>query len=132
MVPVDLIAEIKNSFRFRNDNNNYALAKDSVKVRIPSNISDDNEIGLSPIEWLYCENITEFSPDMQGNDTVYVEPYQKLKVECTYIIDKYTVSYIVTLVHPTTHQEFKITGNLTGTFLREMIPQYQFETIEDL
>ncbi|GHT39826.1 hypothetical protein FACS189437_04360 [Bacteroidia bacterium] len=130
-VPIDLISGFKNSFIFRNDNLSLysVIEEDSIKVRIPY-YRNDNELFLSETEWLYSENLTEFSPEMYGNDTLYVEPYQKLEVECTYILDKYTVSYLTTLVNQTTSRETEIRGKWTGTFLREIRPQYKFEKMQ--
>jgi hypothetical protein len=130
-VPIDLISGFKNSFIFRNDNLSLysVIEEDSIKVRIPY-YRNDSELFLSEDEWLYSENLTEFSPEMYGNDTLCVEPYQKLEVECTYIMDRYTVSYKTTLVNKTTDREMEINGRWTGMFLREIKPQYKFERMQ--
>jgi hypothetical protein len=126
-VPIDLISGLKDSFIFRSDTLNlYSLIEeDSIKVRIPYYRNDD-ELFLSETEWLYSENLTEFPSEMYAGDTLHIEPYQKLEVECTYIIERYTVSYLTTLVNQTTSRELGIRGKWTGTFLRDIKPQYTF------
>ncbi|MDR0864577.1 MAG: hypothetical protein LBO74_06560 [Candidatus Symbiothrix sp.] len=130
-VPIDLLSGLKNSFIFLNDNLSLysVIEEDSIKVRIPY-YRNDNELFLSEDEWLYSENLTEFSPEMLTCDMLYVEPYQKLEVECTYIMDRYTVSYRTTLVNQTTSREVMIGGKWTGTFLREIKPDYKFEKMQ--
>jgi hypothetical protein len=128
-IPIDLISGmIINSFIFRDDSPNpYSVSnEDSIKVGIPC-LSDDNELFLSEAKWLYSENLTEFSPEMYAGDTLYVEPYQELKVECTYIMDRYTVPYVTTFANQTTCREVESRGKWTGTFLREVKPQYNME-----